>query len=358
MRVVVLGAAGQAGRRICGLLLDDAAIEVVACGRDESRLHSLESSLSTRAGSLTTAAFDLRDDPRLDAVLEPAVLVIGATSRWRDGPHIARRALRFGTSYLGIYLSNAEKWSALRSLQDECLANDLAIVDDGGLHPGLPGAMIRFMAEKFSLTSAWVAAKFDVKWSALGLARETVLDFVAEFETTDPSFYLDGEWVRGYRHFRRFDFGEGIGSVSCMPMLLEEIREVATTIPSLRSAGFFIAGFGAWMDYVILPLGMGLGKLHRAAGSRLVWWGLRRFEASSDFGLLMLQGTTDEERSVGLRVFHPDPYWLTAVPVAATAQQMLSAPKPGVWTQAAFVEPRLFFESLERMGLKVESYDH
>ncbi len=93
MRVVVLGAAGQAGRRISGLLLDDARIEVVACGRHESRLRALDSSLSTRAGSLTTAAFDLRDDPRLDAVLEPADLVIGATSRWRDGPHIARRAI-------------------------------------------------------------------------------------------------------------------------------------------------------------------------------------------------------------------------------------------------------------------------
>ncbi len=211
MRVVVLGAAGQAGRRISGLLLDDARIEVVACGRHESRLQALDSSLSTRAGSLTTAAFDIRDDPRLDEVLEPADLVIGATSRWRDGPHIARRAMRCGTSYLGIYLSNTEKWSALRALEDECLANDLAIVEDGGMHPGLPGAMMRFMAEKFSLTSAWVAAKFDLKWSVLGLAPETVLDFVAEFQTTDPSFYLDGQWVRGYRHSRRFDFGEGVG---------------------------------------------------------------------------------------------------------------------------------------------------
>ncbi len=68
----------------------------------------------------------------------------------------------------------------------------------------------------------------------------------------------------------------------------------------------------------------------------------------------MLQGTTDDERSVGLRVFHQDPYLLTAIPIAATVQQMLSAPKPGVWTQAAFVEPRPFFENLERMGLKVE----
>ena len=87
---------------------------------------------------------------------------------------------------------------------------------------------------------------------------------------------------------------------------------------------------------------------------RRIWWGLRRFEASSDFGLLMLQGTTDDGRSVGLRVFHPDPYSLTAIPVVATARQMLSAPRPGVWTQASFVEPRPFFENLEKMGLKVE----
>ena len=45
---------------------------------------------------------------------------------------------------------------------------------------------------------------------------------------------------------------------------------------------------------------------------------------------------------------------MTAVPTVATIRQMLSTPKPGVWTQAAFVEPVRFFEQIREMGIDIE----
>ena len=354
MRVVVLGATGQAGRMVSRLLLEEGGIDLVVCGRNESRLGALESSLSDTAGSVSTAAFDLANSARLDSVLETADVVVGATSSWRDGPWIAERAIQNRTSYLGIYMSTPEKWTQLRALQDECLKQQVAVVDDGGVHPGLPGAMIRFLNEESPLASAWVGGKFALRWSALDLAPETILDFVAELRAMDPTLYLDGEWVRGYRHARRFDFEDGHGSTSCVPMCLEEVRELVEEVPDLQSAGFFIAGFGLLVDYAVLPLGLALGGLHPGAASRLVWWGLRRFASSEECTALVLRALTRDGRQIALRVSHPDAYALTAIPAVAAVRQLLTAPKPGVWTQAAFVKPRPFFQNIQTLGVSVK----
>jgi saccharopine dehydrogenase (NAD+, L-lysine-forming) len=354
MRVVVLGATGQTGRVISRLLLDDSGIELVVCGRNESRLNTLVSALSDTGRSIETAAFDLADTTRLDSVLESADAVVGATSSWRDGPRIAERAIQSGTSYLGIYMSTPEKWTRLRALQDECLKRRIAVVDDGGLHPGLPGAMIRLLHEESPLASAWVGGKFALNWNTLELAPETILDFVSELRAMDPSILLDGHWARGYRHARRFDFGDRGGSTSCVPMCLEEVRESVRDFPELRSAGFFIAGFGPWVDYGVLPLGLALSRFHVRTASRVVWWGLRRFASSEEYAALLLQGMTRDGRQISLRVSHHDAYALTAIPAAAAVRQLLAAPRPGVWTQAAFVRPRPFFESMQALGVTIE----
>ncbi len=41
-------------------------------------------------------------------------------------------------------------------------------------------------------------------------------------------------------------------------------------------------------------------------------------------------------------------------PAAAAVRQLLAAPRPGVWTQAAFVRPRPFFESMQALGVTIE----
>ncbi len=358
MRVAVIGATGQAGRVVCRLLQDETGIDVVACGRNDSRLTALKASLPGGGESVGTATFNLSDHTKLDSVLESADVVVGATSSWRDGPQIAERAARHGTSYLGIYMSTPEKWKQLRALHDLCLKHDVAVVDDGGVHPGMPGAMIRFLNEESPLATAWVGGKFAVKWSALELAPETILDFVSELRSMNPTLRVDGDWKRGYRHGRRFDFAEGRGPTPCVPMCLEEIREVVKDLPELRSTGFFIAGFGPIVDYVVMPLALALGRLSPSTAARLVWMGLRRFASSEESVVLVLEATNQDGRDIQLRVSHHDAYAMTAIPAVAAVKQMFSAERPGVWTQAAFVKPLPFLKDTQQMGISVELDGH
>lgn len=352
MKITILGATGQAGRHITRLLLDDESTEVTACARTATKLDSLEASLTNCRGLLRTAAVDVESESEVESVVASADLVVAATSRWSDGPRIASIAIGCGASYFGIYLSNGEKWRMLRRLRDECVGRGLMVVDDGGAHPGLPAAMIRLAAKHGGLHSAWVGAKFGLPWDELELAPETVSDFVEELETMDPSILEQGEWVRGYRHARKFDFGDG-GLETCVPMCLEEIRELGNS-GAVPSAGFFIAGFGALVDYGVFPLSMGLTKVSRRLAADLMLWGLRRWASARSGAVLVLEAERGANSPVvRLRVAHADPYLLTAIPAVAAIRQMLQEPRPGVWTQAAFVNPEPFFQHLQEMGVEV-----
>lgn len=354
-RVGVFGATGQTGRLICQLLLEREDVEILACARTTEKLAKLQASLDSSGSRLSTQAIDLHDDAIVDGVVDEVDLIVGATSQWQDGLILAARAASSSTDYCGIYLSNADKWAQLRALHDTCLDRGVTVVDDCGTHPGLPAVMIRRIHVRTPLRSAWVGGKFDLQWDTLGLAEETVTDFVAEIETADPTVFIDGVWKRGYSLGRQFDFGAGRGPETCTPMLMEEIRELVET-ESIDSTGFYIAGFGPFIDYFIIPLSILLSKVNRRISRNLLWWGLRGYASRAGSAVVQLDGErADGAGPVKMTVSHDDPYFLTAVPVVATIQQVLTDPKPGVWTQAAFVEPDGFFESLQGMGLRVDT---
>lgn len=352
-QIAIFGATGQTGRFICELLLGLEDIEVVACARTPEKLAKLQKSLEGSGARLSTRAVDLRSAADVDDIVRQVDLVVGATSQWQDGVALAARAAEQSTDYCGIYLSNPEKWERLRALEDVCVAHGAMAIDDCGTHPGLPGAMIRWFNQRAPLRAAWVGGKFDLEWDKLGLAYETVTEFIAEIETAEPSIFCSGEWKRGYSLTRDFDFGGDGRTDTCTPMLMEEIREVVET-ESLDSAGFYIAGFGRFIDYVVIPTSMALSKVSRKMSRDLLWWGLRRHASRPSFAVVQLDGErADGSGPVLMKVAHADPYYLTAVPVVATIQQALEDPKPGVWTQSSFVDPDLFFTRLREMGVQI-----
>ena len=145
-KIAVFGATGQTGRLICQLLLDqDQDIQILACARTLEKLEKLQASLDSSGTRLTTHSIDLHNTAAVDSILGQVDLAVGATSQWQDGPALAARALEASIHYCGINLSNAEKWEQLRNMHDNSVERGISIVDDCGTHPGLPGAMIRWV---------------------------------------------------------------------------------------------------------------------------------------------------------------------------------------------------------------------
>jgi hypothetical protein len=81
--------------------------------------------------------------------------------------------------------------------------------------------------------------------------------------------------------------------------------------------------------------------------------GLQRFASRPGFTELQLEAEAEGSgNTVHMVVAHDDPYFVAAAPVVETIRQMLASPRPGVWTQGAFVEPQAFFRNLKQRVLR------
>jgi hypothetical protein len=288
-------------------------------------------------------------------------MVVVASSTIEFTQIVAEAALESGIDYFDVQISVTTKRQALEALQERILSSGRCFITDGGYRPGLPAAMVRYAATQIpELESAPVASVFQVNWKAYEFSPSSAAEFADELKSFNLLVLKDGKWQTGkMSEMLDIDFGEPFGHKYCMPMFLEEFRPLPEFIPSLKETGFYSAGFGGIVDYVIVPLTFILLTIapnrSRKVIGRLVEWGMKK-TTHPPFGAVLQMKAQGAERSLMMNIFHEDSYVLTAAPVVACLLQYLdgSLQKPGLWRQATIVEPVRFFEDIARFGVKIK----
>ena len=227
--------------------------------------------------------------------------------------------------------------------------------------------LIRALAPAFGrLERAEVGGLLKVDWGAYDFQPSTIHEFASEFRDFRVEALRDGVWTKlEWRDATRpFDFGAPWGSERCTLMYMKELELLPGQLPSLRDCGFYVSGFNPVVDTTMLPLGMVVMKASpRTLGrpyARLLAWSLRRF-SRPPYGTVFQaeaegEGRAGEALSAGLRVTHPDGYWLTAAAAAACLLQWAdgSLREPGVHLQALAADPARLLRDLHRMGAGLE----
>ena len=296
----------------------------------------------------------------LRPVVETADLVVVASSTADLVRTVAETALDTGTDYLDTNLSSERKLATLRELEPRVKNAGLCFITDAGYHPGVPGALVRYAAKRLpQLREAWVGGKFGLNWGGRPFSPETIAEFAMELRDHDASVLQKGRWEKSW-HTRRFDFGAPVGVARCTPMCMEEMRELPQHIPGLEGTGFYIAGFGFVVDYLIMPLCIAALAVRPQAApriGRMFHLGLSRFTNEREYCVLVLEATGHPDARpdrLRVRLSHADPYFFTAAPVVAAILQWEAGRRPaGVWTQASFVEPVQFLDALKTFGIEV-----
>jgi hypothetical protein len=309
---------------------------------------------------------DAADRASVRAACEGVQWLVAASSTSEYAGIVAEAALDAGADYMDPQFARV-KLAALVPMAERIEAAGRCFVTEAGFHPGLPAALVRYAATRLeSLERARVGSVIQVDWAPLEISPVTVEEMVAEFRDYQSLSYHDGAWrPMGWLESLKpiwMDFPHGFGRRYTMPMFLEEMRQLPVSIPSLIDTGFYVGGFNPVVDFILLPVIMGMLQVAPTRGNgpagRLLLWGLRRFTRPPYGTLLQLEAHGRSEgiaSRLTVTVYHADGYVLTAAPMAACLLQLLdgSARKPGLHYQAWIVEPGRLLEDLRRMGVEV-----
>lgn len=366
VRIVLLGASGNLGREVARLLSPSLAPDdvLVLAGRNVERLDAAAASTSGPA-RVATECVDAGDEDAVRRLVTGAGLVVVTASVPDRLPTLARIVAEAGADWFDTLLSTRTKVARLRALGPAYATGGGCAVTDGGFHPGLPAAMVRWAGRHLDrVESADVCAGMRLDWRTETLSDSTVEEMLTEFGDFDMTTFVDGGWRKlPWSRSPAVDFGPPIGRKTCVPMYLGEMESLPEEFPSLRRTGFYVGGFSPAFDYLALPVIMAMTKARalRGATVRFTRWAMGHLVSSPPPYRLVLElraiGSLDGSPAVAtVRVSGDDGYLMTAAPVVACARRLVdgTARRPGLTFQADLLDPDELFAELSGLGIEVE----
>jgi len=359
--ILVLGGYGGAGTAISRLILKETDFDLIVTGRRKERAEAVAGALNRdfSGDRASWACADASDPKTLAEPFGRADLVIVAATTTSFVETTARSALEAGIDYLDIHYPQ-DVVAVLEGLAPEVEGAGLTFVTQAGFLPGLPSVFVRRAGaffSKYKRASASVAMRTDFDFGG------AVLEFVDTLGDYSAEVYREGEWRRaGYRDVRMVDFGPTLGTKTCYPTTLAEMRDLPEML-EIEDLGAYVAGLNWFVDYVVTPFAFALGKVKRGLGreelARLMVWGSKRFSTPGESVALVLEADGERDGkglTIRMTVRHDDVYEFTAMPVAAFLSQYRdgTAKVSGLWMMGHLVDPVRFVEDLERMGAEVE----
>jgi hypothetical protein len=363
---LILGGYGLAGLNLASYLLQETSVRLILAGRNLDRASQAAAQLNNRFPGKRVLArrADAADAESLAQAFAGVDMVVVASSTVAYTTVVVQAALAASIDYLDIQYGPA-RIPVLQSFAASIAKAGLCFITEAGFHPGLPSALVRYLASQFDrMDSALVGSIVNQE---SGFPYTSAVDeLMGEFRSYSADIFVDGHWrkadLSGTKDYLSMDFGPPFGRKSCVPLPLEEMRGVPVMFPSLQRTGFYIAGFNWVSDWIITPLIMLVLRIWPERGmgpmGKLLCWSTKVF-GRPPYGVIVKAEASGEKDGQHLTksvvVSHPDGYKLTAMPVVAYLLQYLDGParRPGLHMMGHVLDPERLLTDMQHMGAAV-----
>lgn len=357
--IAILGGYGRMGLAVARLLLQETNVRVRLMGRDRAKLDRAVSDLHSRfaPGRVTACVADAQNADGLIAAVNGANLLVVCTTGASRTAGIARAVLAGSVDCVDLRYpqSIVREW---RVHESDVREAGLCVFTQTGHLPGLPGIFLRHAYAKnpFIRNVVMATAICPAQPLSVGAAEE----MADELRDGESGFFTRGRWVHtGCWRVRSMELGAGFGKRLCLPMSLEELRGMPEEM-HLDELSFFIAGFNGFVNGVVAPLAMTLGRLRQASVRRLLSslmvYGVRRFARPPLGAVMQIEACAGASSGYGMLAHHEDNYFFAAAAVLAGLNQYFdgSLARRGLWSMSRVADPVRLIRDMSRLGVVVQ----
>ena len=359
-RILLVGATGYAGRKLANYLLTDTDATIILSGRSRAKLDELRSSLQMHGLENRLELLKLDAEDFDFAVLPEFDLLANATANGQHNASLIQACLERRADWIDMQMTN-ELLEPSTDLQKKIEHAGCCFVIQAGFHPGVIAALLRYAARQMDVMDSAIVGSVIRDKTGLPFTSG-VTELVESFRDYKSEMYVDGRWQKlKYADYPKIEFEYDFGKVLTYPVDMPELRRLPVLLPDLKNAGFFVAGFNWFADYLVTPLIMLSSHIvPRQTVSvlgRLLSWSTVKF-AKPPYGTVVQVDAEGQREGQPVRfrlsLFNEDAYVLTAIPTVAMIKQMLQEEfQPGIHLMGLCCDPVKLLADIERTEISV-----
>lgn len=354
-RILVLGGAGEMGKRVVDELLQTSKAEVVIGDAREDVARSVAAKYPGRASALKVDALDTAGLARAMGDADVTVNCIGP--HYRFAVPVARAALKAGAVLTDI-CDDFEPAMELLALDSEARKAGATVVTGVGWTPGLSNLFARLGAGEVP-----GAREVHIAWTGDGNAEGlAVIEHMLTIITGEVASYRDGKLVKvpAMKGSVTLDFPEPIGRARVYDVGHPEPVTVPKFLPGLKTVtlkGGLVPGWTNGLLRLLVALGTTSTpekrkrmsrRLHRLSHHALVKRSLSQVTLST----LRVEVRGSGAAKVYTAIDRMDR--LTGIPCAVGALRLAGKRgEPGVYAPEGYFEPGPFLADVAKRGVKL-----
>jgi short subunit dehydrogenase-like uncharacterized protein len=260
-RILILGATGHFGGRICRRLLGEPNTDLIVSGRNHSTAETFATALrhSVPESNVIAAALD-QSAPQFAAdlaALRPDIVVHTAGPYQGQDYRVAEACMKLGCHYIDL-ADGREFVAGFDQLHDGAIANDVLLVSGASTLPGLSTAVLASVRDQFARIDSVAISIAPAHQTPRGTGTvAAVLSYCGRpFEVLEH-----GRWATtyGWQDLRRQSY-PGFGNRWSGACDVPDLALIPQLLPGVRSVTFHAALEARW-EQLALWLMAGLVRI-------------------------------------------------------------------------------------------------